>query len=418
MLVVTANWAVSDGTLVATPGPRRIARAWLQRVRLATIRSGFGRDGSYRPPSGLDVVLAGDTLDCLASAAWRGRDRPWHAGARASDVRRTVLLQCLRRATPLLAGLAALARRGLAAPAADRRGRPSSTATTRVPVSVTLLAGDRDRQIVDLAAAITARKAVVAQVWCDGAVLVRHGHEFDPACHVEEAAGRDRPPTLDESVAVDLVARFITGLHAAGLPARAVAPLSEALAASAAMDIPGIIAAWLAADVAGSDLGIGPRRALETAWQRAVDAWVRDARRSPPDVGLGASPVEELAAWFASRAGGEPPPALANLRGSLPVVAAVDGRAETLVLGHPARPTDATPLICLGRPAVRRWRATAIVRADGAADAACVAPGPTVAEPATIVAHRSRGTTVWRRISENDAVHPADLATAVIVDAA
>ncbi|MFM9024405.1 MAG: hypothetical protein ACKON7_03520 [Planctomycetaceae bacterium] len=219
-------------------------------------------------------------------------------------------------------------------------------------------------------------------------------------------------------MAVDLVARFITGLHAAGLPARAVAPFSEALAASTAMDMPGIIAAWIAADGAGSDIGIGPRSVLETVWQRAVDAWVREARRSPPDVGLGASPVEELAAWFAVRGGGAPPPALASLRGSLPVVAAVDGRAETLVLGHPARPTDATPLICLGRPAMRRWQATSIVRADGAADAVCVAAGPTVAEPATIVAHRWRGTTAWRRMSGDDAANTTSPTTAVIVDAA
>ena len=129
MLVVTANWGFSDGTLVASPCRRRAARAWLRRVRLATIRSGFGRDGIYRPPAGLDIVLAGDTLDGLASAVWRGRERPWHGGVRSGDLQRAVLQRCARRACVLLAGLAALVRRGLPAPAADRRGRPSSTAT-------------------------------------------------------------------------------------------------------------------------------------------------------------------------------------------------------------------------------------------------------------------------------------------------
>ena len=89
MLVVTANWAFSDGSLFAAPGRRRAARAWLRRVRLATIRSGFGRDGVYRPPAGLDIVLAGDTLDCLVSAAWSGRQRPWHTGNRAEAARRS-----------------------------------------------------------------------------------------------------------------------------------------------------------------------------------------------------------------------------------------------------------------------------------------------------------------------------------------
>ena len=63
MLVVTANWAFSDGTLVAVKRRARAARAWLRTVRRGVVCGSFGRDGAYRPPRAVDVVLAGDTFD-------------------------------------------------------------------------------------------------------------------------------------------------------------------------------------------------------------------------------------------------------------------------------------------------------------------------------------------------------------------
>jgi hypothetical protein len=187
------------------------------------------------------------------------------------------------------------------------------------------------------------------------------------------------------------------------------------------MTIPGIVAAWTGPDGGGVEIDGVLSRIVKTAWRRAVDDWVREARRAPPDCGLAASPVEDLAAWFATDAAGSPSPALASLFDPSKLVAAgVGGRAETVVLGHPVRPTDATPLICLGRPAVRRWSPTAVVRADGAVDAVCVAVGPVAAEPPTIAVHRSSGTTVWQRISGAEAVTAvaAGPGPAAIVDAA
>ena len=80
MLAVTANWAVSDGSLAS---PRAdLACAWLETVRVAAIRAGCGPDGRYRPIEKITLVFAGDTLDLLLTDLWTGRDRPWHGGRR------------------------------------------------------------------------------------------------------------------------------------------------------------------------------------------------------------------------------------------------------------------------------------------------------------------------------------------------
>lgn len=401
MLVVTANWGFTDGTLVAGGGPPRAARTWLHGIRQAVIRTGFGRDGVYRPPGTIDVVLAGDTFDCLVSAAWSGRDRPWHGGLRVAEARRRVLLGCARRAAPLLAGLARLARAGLAVPVADRRGRPSRAAVARVPVRPVLLVGDRDWPLVEATAEAAARGAMVAATWSDGIVLVRHGHELDPACHVDgpaEPAGR--PPTLAESMAVDLVGRFAVGLAAAGMAATSIAPLLDALASATALEMPALISAWGMADTASDAADSALRDGVESAWQRSVDGWLREARACSPDLGLPFSPLESLAAWLASRGAVPPPAALLSLlqRGSARFAAGGD-TARTVVLGHPERSAADGDVVCLGRRTVRPWCPTTVVSADGAAAAACVAANGTSRDPVTIVWSRRDERPEWLQIA-------------------
>lgn len=410
MLVVTANWTVPDGTLVVRRVRSR-ARAWLRAVRSAAIRSGFGRDGVYRPPVGLDVVLAGDTLDGLVSAAWCGRERPWHGDARAVAARRATLAGCARRAAPLLAGLAALARRGLAAPVPDRHGRPSLAATTRVPVRVTLLPGDRDRHLADVAGDVAAAGIRVAPAWRADGVMVRHGHEFDPACHVDDSSAGDRPPTLAESVGVDLVARFAAGLRgtAAG---REAADLVEALVDADVLGLPDVVSAWHA------DAGAAAHRDVVEAWRRAVDAWERAARRDAPDCGSSACPVEELAAWFTT-CSGSPPAGGGWLDERVPRRVADGADTEVTVLGHARREAGRDRLVCLGRTAARPWRATAVVRAGGGVDVSCVAPRPPGAEPATIAVRRPVVPGAWWWLAGRDApaATPASRG-ATVVDAA
>lgn len=58
MLVVTANWALADGSLVATS--RRGQEEFLEAVHRAAFRSGVRRDGRYEPIDSIDIVLAGE----------------------------------------------------------------------------------------------------------------------------------------------------------------------------------------------------------------------------------------------------------------------------------------------------------------------------------------------------------------------
>lgn len=414
MLVVSANWAFTDGTVAATAGRARAGRAWLRSVRRAAIRAGFGRDGRYHPPDVLDLVLAGDTFDCLVSSVWSGGDRPWRGGSRTAEARRRVLLGCVRRAAPFLAALTVLARRGLRVPGADRRGRPSVAAEVRIPVRVTLLPGDRDLPVLEASGEVAARAATVAPCWTDGSVFVGHGHEFDPACHAPPGfPGADRPPTLAESVTVDLVVPFLAALAGTAGPRGATAGLAAAVAASSVASLPGVIAGWMVAD--GHD--DGGRCGVVPAWRRAVDAWLRQARRMPPECGLPASPLESLAAWLHAAAAGPAPEAIAGLfdRAVPPPPAA----AGAVVLGHPLPAVGDEATICLGRPAVRRCGRVAVVRADGAAEAACVAANPPPVAPPTVARRRAAEAFGWLQSTEDEPAAPARAGSAMpVVDAA
>ena len=291
MLVVTSNWAIGDGSLV------RAAAGWhgtlASAVHRAAIRAGFGHDGRYRPIEGVDVVLAGDTFDWLASAAWCDHARPWRGGSAVREVGRGVAAATVRRGRRVLAPLARFRRRGLAVPAADGRGRPGRTAVT-VPVRVTLLAGDRDRALADQPRPGRVPFALGA-VWSDGRVTIRHGHEADPACHVPDGRRGDggRSPTLAESVAVDLVARFALACGGLAGATPACGDLVRRLVRCGPVGLPGAIAAWLGEPAAAVEGG-----AVEATWRRAVERWHAVARREVPSCEVEFDAIECLATWF------------------------------------------------------------------------------------------------------------------------
>jgi len=339
MLVITANWGFSDGTLAAVP-PRAAAAGFRREVRRATVRAGFRRDGRYEPVDGVDVVLAGDTCDWLVSREWTGAERPWHTGPRARAAFARVVAGSLRRAARLAAVLARWSRLGIDVPEADRRGRPVVERGRRVPVRVTLLEGDRDHGLAALAgagaAALRGRAVAVGTCWSNDLATVRHGAELDPLA-AADAGG----PTLAASLAVDLVARF--GAELAGVTAvRSVAAgLVGGLARCRAVDAPEAIARWLAAD--GRAAALPPRagEVVRDAWNRSVAEWHRTARRSGRRGGRGCDLAAALAAWLtldehrveriAAGDAAEPPAILVAADRGLPTP-----DASLVVLGHPA----------------------------------------------------------------------------------
>jgi hypothetical protein len=344
MLVVSANWAIADGTLVSHP--RRLQAEWLAAVSRAAVRGGFRRDGRYAAIDRLDVVLAGDTFDALTTTAWLGGVRPWHEGCRAAGVAGRVLTAAAARGRRLLAGLAAWARSGVEVPAADRRGRPDAARRIRVPVRVAILPGDRDRWLAGAAARFARRGIAVAPSWSVDGVSVVHGAELDPFCC--PAAGADvGRPTLGASLAVDLVARF--GAAVRSLPGLwpECRPLVGRLAASRPLDLPLVVGEWLARL---------PVAAIGEQWRASVAAWRRQARLVDPIGDVGFDAIDAVAAWMDDL---DPqrcaPGGVADLGGLLAEPAPVAAAAGVVVLGHRGPSVDAT-VVGLGSPA---WRIAA-----------------------------------------------------------
>jgi hypothetical protein len=290
MLVVTANWAIPDGSVAAPPRMSRLAHL-LDEIRLAAVRAGVRHDGRYRPIERLVVVLAGDTIDGLVSGRWTDDVRPWHR-SRAAAMRHVVVMQAaVRHARRPLAMLSSLARRGIAVPPADGRGRPLVRARVVVPVHVVVLAGDRDAALERLGGlAWSARRGIgIGSVWTGGGVGVTHGQACDPLM-----AGDDRP-SLRESLAVDLLARF-----GAALAERPAAVAAGRTIVRALSDCEPLEMAWhlnrmvraVARD--GRD-GLDPAWII-AAWRRSVDEWGRQARRAGCTDEHGE--VAAIAAWM------------------------------------------------------------------------------------------------------------------------
>lgn len=295
MLVVASNWGLSDGRLVSRPAG---GCGWLlAAIHRAVMRAGFRRDGSYRPVDGVDLVLAGDTFEWLVTDAWCGPVRPWQAGRGARAARLAVATRTLWAARRVMGRLARWVRCGLTVAAADGRGRPDWAARCTVPARVTLLAGDRDVWLPEVAVPTLRHPFAAGLRWSDGALTVRHGHDLDPTCHIESGLAADsygRPPTLAESVAVDLVAPFAVAMRARETTWRAARPLIRLLAASRLVDMPFRLAGWAATVVERDETDV-LKGSIEPAWRRAVDAWVEAAGRTTPTCAVEFDSVEAVA---------------------------------------------------------------------------------------------------------------------------
>jgi len=298
MLIVTANWALTDGSLA--PSGSGSAAILLNGIQRAVIRGGRGTDGRYRPVSEATLVLAGDTCDWLISSVWAGRERPWRGGVRARRARLRVASETLRAARPLAARLRRWLRRGVPVPAADRRGRPCVGPPRAVHLRIVLLAGDRDPWWSELSVAGPAGFQV-GEAWMDGQHEVRHGHELDPLAHHAGAwrSGGSRRPTLRESLAVDLIVPFAAECRAVVAAWPFVRSLVPRLTAAGLEVVPGIIHRFV--ERLALDQGLPVARAIEEAWRSRVAAWHAAARREQPVCETEFDPIDDVAGWLTER---------------------------------------------------------------------------------------------------------------------
>lgn len=406
MLVVSANWGVTDGSLGGDGV--EAAAAWRRDIFRAALRSGFRHDGRYRPVDGIDIVLAGDTCDSLTSATWTTATRPWH-GRRGIDLHRRVAGAAMRRARPLFAGLARWARRGVAVPAADRRGRPILASRVPVPVRIVLLTGDRDPWLGEATEAAARFGCRVGRWWAEAAVEIGHGAERDPLWSTEEhLTATGRAPTIGETLVVDLVVGFAMRLTALGCSPARVAAVVSSLAAVGPLEMPHVLIEWLAGAVDGTS-----RHRVVDAWRHAVSAWRRAAEMHRPVSSLDGCPLDALASVLVAEESDEAlERAVATglwdrLEPSGPGTAADAAHSDrVVVLGHHPALADPEggvadgPIIGLGNT-VRPGRAVrlATARQPGSAGAgAMVTRGPR-----TVVGRRGPdGRLHWEALSTAD----------------
>lgn len=347
MLVVSANWGIGDGSIVASPGTAGVER-FVADVREATVRAGWRDDGRYEPVRETCVVLAGDTCDWLLSREWLAGARPWDAGRAAGIVGRRVVASALRAARRSLLPLGGAVARGFTIPDADRRGRPCPTRTVHVRVSLAFLEGNLDVGLVRLAAGCPAPVAASAlgDRWSGDGVAVLHGDRADPAWRSpddDRAAGLGRlvPRTLGASLRVDLLSRFALAPEVAAAGVRGRDTVGR-LAAVDPLD-------WHRFFGGPSEQAVATE--LAGAWRRAVTSWESAARRGGVRAETPFDAVEALAARFLGRIPAGPDEVALALR---PAVAPSPGaRPGTLVLAHPGREhssdvSSRPRIVCLG----------------------------------------------------------------------
>jgi len=398
VLVVVSNWGFTDGTLFGPPR-RRPIDGFLSASCGSAVRAGFRRDGRYRPISRLDIVLAGDTFDWLMSSVWLGSQRPWRRSAATAHARAEVAAGALAVGRCLLGRLARLVQRGVEVPPADSRGRPALGGAIRIPVHVTLLAGDRDAWLEDEPCRRIANRfgLAVGQVWASGGVVVDHGSGWDPACDLGRAdpgigsrlaaTGADRPPTLAESLSVDLLVPFARLLREHAATRESAPRLMRRLASVRPLALPAVLAAWLSGGRRAGSAAAWMEVMTAEIWRRAVDGWHRLARRDPPLVESEFDLVDRVATLMA----GIGPNSLSDgevLCEPLDATLESGDGATTAVYGHPSAPRrpGRRPgrIVCLGSPSLPKSSTEAGRPRMAAIE---VAPTAALTEPEDMIRH-------------------------------
>ena len=214
VLVIVSDLHLSDGSLGPTV-PAAAMEFFGGKLNELALAAGVRRDGRYRPIEAIDLVLLGDVLDLIRSAAWLSTDaRPWH------DPHSTSVFDAVSRVT---AGVLDQNDRGIGNPAAT-----GAADVFGVPVRIHYMVGDHDwplhlpgEQYGWLRAQVVERMGLanradlpfphdpaesqkLLEVLRRHRVLARHGDIYDPI-HFETDRNSS---SLGDALSIELFARF------------------------------------------------------------------------------------------------------------------------------------------------------------------------------------------------------------------
>jgi UDP-2,3-diacylglucosamine pyrophosphatase LpxH len=255
MLAVISDLHLSDGTTCATIAPGAF-EIFAQRLADLAYSASWRAGGQYKPLERIDLVLLGDVVDLIRSAAWQQTaHRPWNhlqhdsAASFLTELTRAVV----RHNEPAFEVLRDLASGGIQIPMADASGRPADTASGHpfstttvqeglspriaqpvsadvqpVPVRIHYLVGNHDWMYHLRGARFDGMRRLLVQqmglanrpdapfphdahesdelleVLRRHRVLLRHGDIYDP---VNFPGDRDRA-SLGDAIVIDLLTRF------------------------------------------------------------------------------------------------------------------------------------------------------------------------------------------------------------------
>jgi len=232
MLVIISDLHLTDGTS-GTSLPPGAFQLFAERLQDLVLSASFRADGLYRPLECVDVVLLGDVLDVIRSAAWQGSDvRPW-SGIENVNLANTVAKitnDILAHNEPGLRVLRGLATQNLLmVPPANRAGQPVYQVDGQpVPVRLHYMVGNHDwfyhvpgRQYDAIRQQIVAKlglwnrpdtpfphepseSTTLIDLMRQHKIFARHGDIYDPFNYEGDRCAS----SLGDAIVIELINRF------------------------------------------------------------------------------------------------------------------------------------------------------------------------------------------------------------------
>ncbi|MCC9606715.1 hypothetical protein LOC68_16470 [Blastopirellula sp. JC732] len=231
MLVIVSDLHLTDGTTARTLDADAF-RMFVERMQDMAVRASWRSDDRYRPLDGIDIVLLGDVLDLVNSAAWlSGLVRPWSSAVATAEQTATIVDDVLQHNHESIEMLESLANRGaIRIPMATNDGKPAFDVPLQpVPVRLYYMVGDADWLLYRSGDAITAIRRKICQAMgltnapdapfphdpsecpqlartlSKHRVYARHGDIFDPLSF----RGRRDESSLADAIVIEGAMRFV-----------------------------------------------------------------------------------------------------------------------------------------------------------------------------------------------------------------